>query len=501
MLQDLKGGPAIAISKSSGYPRWSPDGSELAVDQSDGLQRGIFLVSRLGGPPRFIAGGNFSCWSPDGSQIATAWKEEVGFRIVDKVTRSVKSIRLNGFRWINDLDWSPASNLLAVLTLLQNGRYAIWTVHPDGSQQRKVIEEAELESPRWSPAGDGIYFLRHSRGNTNDLLEVAINSKSGQAKAPAAVLLSGLQVGGYFTVSADGTRLAYARGHAYSNLWLAQFQSPDYRKETGRGPQTTSLTRGTSWFDSPRISPDGKWIAFVTQGHIYKMAIEGGTSIQLTLSNVKEFNPAWSPDGKRIAFGSNEGGVYKVWSVDADGANRRQFAKTQLSAYDGAQITWSPGRHILYQSPGNRNFSILDPETEEEKPLVQNESVGWLFFPRYSPDGKKVAVHWNRPPKIGLWIISLNDNSETFLPGSYLYPAGWAPDGSSIYARDADDGDKMLSIPVGPASRGTPHTVFTAPGDIGDASVSADGKNFVFSAAESKSDEWEVDDFDPAYRK
>jgi Tol biopolymer transport system component len=214
----------------------------------------------------------------------------------------------------------------------------------------------------------------------------------------------------------------------------------------------------------------------------------------LTFSNVAEFSPAWSPDGKRIAFGSNEGGTYKVSIVNADGANRRQFAKTQLSGDGG--ITWSPGRHILYRKPGNQNFSILNPETAEEKPLVQNESVGWLFGPQYSPDGKKVAVFWNRRPW-GLWVISLIDNSETFLSGGNWWPAGWSSDGSSIYAY-AYGGNTMLSMPAG---RGAPHTVFTIPERISDASVSADGKKFVYSAAETKSDVWIVENFDAAYRK
>jgi Tol biopolymer transport system component len=363
-----------------------------------------------------------------------------------------------------------------------------------------VIEEHGLASPRWSPAGDGIYFLRTSRGDTQDLLKVAINLKSGQAKEPATVLLGGLQAGDYFTVSTDGTRLAYSRSQNYSNVWLAQFQSPDEGKKTGMELQAKPLTRGTSRFDSPSFSPDGKWIALVTQGHIYMMAIKGGTPIQLTFSSATEFSPAWSPDGKRIAFGSDEGGSHKVWIVDTDGANRRQFAKTHLSEDPDTQITWSPGRHILYQKVGNQNINILDPETGEEKPLVQNESVGRLAYPKYSPDGRKVAVFWNRPSTGGVWIISLIDKSETFLYGSYWYPAGWSPDGGSIYAYASIAGDKMLSIPVGRTGRGT-HTDFTMPEDIAGASVSPDGKKFVFSAAETKSDVWVVDNFDPAYRK
>jgi len=421
---------------------------------------------------------------------------------VDRVTGSAKSIHLSGFRWLHGLDWSPTSNLLAVLTVLENGTQAIWTVHPDGSQQRKVIEEDGLASPRWSTAGDGIYFLHTNQGHTQCLLKVAINPESGQAKGPASVLLGGLQAGDYFTVSTNGTLLAYTRSQNYSNLWMAQFQNPDNGREPGKGPQTTPLTKGTSKFGSPSFSPDGKWIAFVTEEHIHKMTIEGGTPIQLTFSNATEFSPAWSPDGKRIAFGSDEGGAYKVWIVDADGSSRRQFAKTQLSANDDAQIAWSPGRYILYQKPGNRNFNILDPETGEEKPLVQNESVGWIFDPKYSPDGKKVAVSWNRPPQTGLWVISLIDNSETPLydsHGSHCRSAGWSRDGSSICVYL---GNNMLSIPVGPAGRRALHTVFTAPGDIGrGASVSADGEKLVFSMAETKSDVCVVENFDPAYRK
>jgi hypothetical protein len=52
-----------------------------------------------------------------------------------------------------------------------------------------------------------------------------------------------------------------------------------------------------------------------------------------------------------------------------------------------------------------------------------------------------------------------------------------------------------------PAAGGPRHTVFTAPEDIASASVSPDGKKFVYSVSETKSDVWIVDNFDPAYRK
>jgi Tol biopolymer transport system component len=275
---------------------------------------------------------------------------------------------------------------------------------------------------------------------------------------------------------------------------LAELQSPGKGKEM----QARALTRGTSIYDSLSISPDGKWIAFATGRHIYKRSIEGGTPIQLTFSDATYIgSSAWSPDGKRIAFGSNEGGTFRVWIVDADGTNRRQFAKTQLGCCETGAITWSPGRHILYQKPGNRNFIILDPDTEEERPLVQDESVGWIFHPQYSPDGKKVTVFWNRRQP-GLWVISLMDKSATPLGSGDLWPAGWSPDGRLIYAFRYPSSNSILSIPAG---GGTPGTVLTLPGDIADAIVSPDGRKIISVVAEMKSDVWLVENFDPSHRK
>jgi hypothetical protein len=65
----------------------------------------------------------------------------------------------------------------------------------------------------------------------------------------------------------------------------------------------------------------------VTEGHIYKMPIEGGTPIQLTFSNA----PSSALPGLRMASESRSAPMRaelrKVWIVDADGANRRQFAR------------------------------------------------------------------------------------------------------------------------------------------------------------------------------
>ena len=95
-------------------------------------------------------------------------------------------------------------------------------------------------------------------------------------------------------------------------------------------------------------------------------------------------------------------------------------------------------------------------------------------------------------------MISLIDKLEILVRGGELTPAGWSPDGGSIYALHIPASNDVLSIP---AAGGMPHTIITTPEDIVSASVSADGKKSVYSVAETKSDVWIVDNFDPAYRK
>ena len=112
--------------------------------------------------------------------------------------------------------------------------------------------------------------------------------------------------------------------------------------------------------------------------------------------------------------------LHKVWVVDADGANRRQFAKTQLS--DGPDITWSPGRDILYQKPGRPHLNILDPETGEEKPLIQNDSLGVPIQPdSIHPMGRRSQCVGAGRRNSASAVISLIDNSETFLYGDGNY--------------------------------------------------------------------------------
>jgi len=387
-----------------------------------------------------------------------------------------------------DVDCSAKTGRLLLITQASE-KYQIWTMKPDGSEQRQLIEEQKMiESARWSPREDAIYYFR-SEGDTTDLLKLSISGQSTEF----SVLESGLEADEYFTLSADGSQLAYTRGHGFSNLWLAELP---VHGATAKVPEKP-LTSGTMSYDDPSISPDSRWVAFSARGNIYKMAIDGGQPVQLTFfDKVKSRSPAWSPDGQRIAFICDQGGTSKVWVVNADGGTAHSLDKTNASDTN-FQLAWFPSPEILYQQPGLRNLRRLNVETQEEESLLSDDSKGSLFSkPILSSDGKKIAIGWLRPDGSGVWIITPENYSEKFLYPGYT-PLGWSPDGAFVYAYKTG-GREILQIGLGDSKE--PKSVISVPGSLSFSSstISPDGRKIIANVEEAQSDIWMMKNFDPA---
>jgi Tol biopolymer transport system component len=380
--------------------RWSPDGANLLV--AAGRPSSLKIIPRLGGSPRSLQGLYRASWSPDGSRIVSV---DAGLRNVfftNVATGESKSIPLTqAITFMMNVDWSPKGDRILLQGLDEANRASLWIVKPDGSEQQKLIEEDSTAlSGAWSPAGDVIYYLKGDP--VQELWKLQISAKSGKVQGVPVQILTGLESGREFAVFRDGKRMAYLRNSGYSNLRLASTDGPN------GSVQVKELTAGTLVNTEARFSPDGSRIAF-SQGdgknfNIFVVPSEGGSANQLTFMNAMSRSPVWSPDGRSIAFGSNEGGSAKVWVIPSDGGAPRSFSRTNLSA-NTFQLEWAPAPNILYQRPGNRNFYILDPESQTESPLVKDDSVGWAFTPVFSPDASQLVVYWNRLQGRGLFLI------------------------------------------------------------------------------------------------
>ncbi len=493
-VKDNSGEQAIEIFKglrSVPTLRWSPSSKEIFFTATfKNSSRSSYIISKLGGKIQELQFDAFGCWSPDETLIATIGYEGKEIKIIKRETNEIiKMMELKGsFTWLFDIDWSPNGNEILFLTFDDNTlKHIVWTIKSDGTLQRKILEETKsIHCPRWSPDGNHIYYLQEN-GPTQDLMKLEISTNTSD-EIPN-VIQSGLQAYG-FSITSDNKKLLYTKHNVFSNLWKFT-----YNERTNLF-QPKKITEGTSLFEMPKISPDGKEIALVHNNNVFKMAINSDSLKQVTFLNSECRSPSWSPSGKEIAFRLGS----KLAKVLSNGGAPTVFKNTTT----GDDIFWISDLEIFYHKPGNRNYYRFNLLTLESNLFVSNDSVGWMSSPRLSPDSSNIAVFWNRlqnnESENGIWIISNKDSSQKFILRDYIFPLGWSKDSRWIYAISHyyKTPQEILIVSV---NTGLTKLIYVfPPGEIDpywDIDISRDGKIIVCAIKETNSDIWMMENFDP----
>lgn len=323
-----RGSSTVAASHWIAFHADPGASGDLYLDTPDGSRRRR-LTRLFGQVPT-------ASWSPDGSQLALLARPKgvVDLYVIDVNGRGLRRLTRDEGDHFGDVSWSPDGERVA-FSCCGEGRQAVFTIRTDGSERTRLVENAG--QPVWSPDGRRIAYLSFQDGNPE-----------------------------LYSVNAEGS-------------------------------DPKRLTVNTAEDVDPAWSPDGRRIAFTSKrdgtAQIYVMDADGSRQRRLVADRWSDQRPVWSRDGGRIAFTSfrnrdpNLLGIGNAEILVASATRTRVRNLTQTRFWEG-EPAWSPdGRHIAFairRDPGPRGrFRIA---------VMNADGTGKRLLPAVPGEGSPVGI-------------------------------------------------------------------------------------------------------------
>jgi len=343
-VKPLLGGATELVLTSDGQqnvePAWSPDGDYIAYHSM--RRGGIWIVPALGGVPRQVSDfGSDPAWSPDGRRLAfqsDPLADIAPAAFGANVPSTIWTVARDGGdrrRITSSSDpvgghaapaWSPDGRHIAFVTYSERPR-RLWSAPADGGAAR-LLDEAHgaMFDPVFTPDGRWIYYA--TGGPFVIRVPVASGQRRGTHQAIATPGLAGVR---HLSMSGDGRRLAMTSLTLSSNLWTVDVSSRSGEATAPPRPLTDDTSRRKT---TPAWSPDGRWIAYTGSrggpgSDIFVMSAADGRSLPMTtgepaitkLGPPANYRPVWLPDSARVAFLSSDGTGTRLRVADV--ASRR----------------------------------------------------------------------------------------------------------------------------------------------------------------------------------
>jgi len=371
----------------------SPDGSKLLIQNQLGAETEfpLWILPTVGGPWRLVADAlaHDAAWCLDGQKIVHARGQDLFVANADG-SESRKLLTAPGrIFWPR---WSPdGSRLRFTVRNPQTTAYSLWEASSDGANPHPLL--SGWSNPSAECCGnwtlDGKYFVFQSwrDGLTNIW---AIREQAGffrrAGREPVQLTVGPLPFAG-LVPSKDGKKLFVVGLHE---------RHERLRYDAALRRLVPYLAKIPAWWAS--FSQDGDWVV-CTSGpgeSLWRSRADGSEQLQLTFPPMQAAYPRLSPDGKWIAFmGKMPGKPWKIYIVSPAGGSLQQLMPGDRNEADP---NWSPdGTSLIFGSPPDYMAEASTPKAIHlvhlrTKQVSKIPGSDGLFSPRWSPDGRYVAA-------------------------------------------------------------------------------------------------------------
>ena len=453
------GGQAARLTAHPGlelFPRFSPDGSQIAfTGQYDGDEQ-VYVIPAAGGVPRQLT------YYPARGPLAPRWGYD---NQVYDWTPDGRAILFRSLRYSTDLsdsrlflaaaagglpvplampeagagDLSPDGTRVVYSPLFRDFR--TWKRYEGGWAQELYIFDRETHAvervtthrradrdPMW--IGNGIYFTSDRTGTLNlysyDLgsreITQLTDSETWDVRWPAD------DGAGRIVYELDGELQIYSIDDGASRPIAITVPDDGLAMRPAR-------VSAAELIEDAELSPQGERALIVARGDIFTAPIEHGPVRNLTRSSSAHDKWArWSPDGRRIAFISDASGEDEIYLVAQDGSGEPEQLTSGGQAMRYA-AEWSPAGTHLASSDKDGRLIVVDVETREVIE-VADEARGPLRGYTWSPNGGHLAFAMTDPTDFSsIYVWSLAERRLRRVTGEYFHewnPA-WDPDGKFLY--------------------------------------------------------------------
>ena len=409
-LMPVTGGEGTPITDPYGnarQPSWSPDGKKIAFQAYWDGNWHIYTVNTDGSGLKQMTSGDFDNrephWSPDGTTLAFSSDRGGSYDIwtLQMVTEKLTAFTSGDGNEYGPA-WSPDGSELAYIAEtdqtsgFNSGRFQLVRRPIDADEETLLLNTTgTLSGASWSPDGSQLLVNEHE-GLKANLYKVDTSgdgfdtlSQKGEDVFPfrhswtSDSSLIYTSSGNFYLLDMDGQREVIP-----FSVKVALDRTPYVRKTRDFDSSEPQTTKGIV---SPALSPDGKQVLFVALQDLW-IRQEDGQLKQLTDDAYVQILPAWSPNGQRIAYSSDQDGEFGIWVMDLEKAASNKILTTGGSV---SGMSWSPdGEEIAFtQSYGPRFATMSKVHVTTGKQTSISIRLGSsVGTPTWSPDGQIIAL-------------------------------------------------------------------------------------------------------------